>query len=258
MQRRFTALHKGLYKDDHGFGNEVALLALADWVVVVKCKHHSTSNAIKRGAHHHTESLDNKKDPHIAIAACRNGASQLYDGVMDYVNSHLGFTDICTGSIEEREALWRAMDVKLTFTDHLVALDLNWDGSRLWANCQFKNDTGIRELSVSVLTYMMKWRDYSETRWGCACSSGRLFLRGLLAGLDGLYALVEEMTNLQDLSGFERAIPAVRNFFVVVAFGGYPAESAGMELFEDDAWLLRADELRETMTSEMQYVQDLG
>ena len=143
--------------------------------------------------------------------------------------------------------------------DLLVALDLYWDDGRLWVSADFENDDIVITTLSSSHTYLFKWQGFSETRWGKACSSARLFLRGLTSGMDGLYDMVKNdaAVSMYDLHGYERATPEVRKYFVAVAFGGYPAESLVMELFEDDAWLRRSEELRDTVSSEIAYVKQL-
>lgn len=61
-----------------------------------------------------------------------------------------------------------------------------------------------------------------------------------------------------DLHGFEKATPSVRQYFVALAYGGSLAEVSVLDLFEDDAWLRRSDELRQTLGSEIDYVMELA
>lgn len=73
--------------------------------------------------------------------------------------------------------------------DELVRADPRWDGQRLLVHSSIESEPWACCLTSGLVLHLMRWRDFSETRW-CGCGpSGRLFIASLDGGMDGLHQI---------------------------------------------------------------------
>ena len=110
---------------------------------------------------------------------------------------------------------------------------------------------------TTLLRYCIGFVDFGETRWTKVGLAGRLFLRALLVGLDGLVKLSEQNDAIckWHLAGyFKRSTKAVRVYSAVAAVAGRPTESVLFDLMQDDRFLQRADHCWEILCDEFQYL----
>ena len=142
--------------------------------------------------------------------------------------------------------------------EEIVALDPVWENGRLTVNADFELDADVFKTLEAVMAYMLRFRSFSETRWGKSCRSSRFILCALAVGLDGLVEHIEadDTVSMEKLSGFTRAVPLVRQYYAVNAFGCAPAESLVLEMLEDDRFARRAAELRSGMADEVEGIID--
>ena len=92
----------------------------------------------------------------------------------------------------------------------------------------------------------MRWCDVSETRWTKVGESGRLFLKPVLIGIDGISEIARKNNSVSKwhLAGFfKKATLSVRLFLAVAALSRRATETMLLELMEDDRFLLYHDRL---------------
>ena len=157
-----------------------------------------------------------------------------------FIRRSLRFVARYTGDFNHGEALWRCLEVSSDALDVLVELDLHWDGTHLGVHNAWEGRRDCFQVVAVCVLYLFRWVSYSETRWIKGGRSGRLWLRSLLGGVEGV---------------FERA--KVRTFLVVASPCNYPMESLLLELLQDDRLLMRVGELKQVLLDEISYLDKL-
>ena len=239
LEKRVRALH-ALYYEVVDFGEHSFMLKLTDFVLVIKCFSHGCSNAIIWGLTAPRSMID-PDDAVIAIRALRNAASALSDQVDAHCVQTASFSQVRSGSEEDRERFWRALDVSDDILEEIVFVDPYWDGHKLIVNAELEGDPLVWSRLRAIVLYMFRFFYISETRWGKVGKSARFLLRALCVGLDNVVDLCKAggTCSMENLNGFYRATPAVREYYICAGTSSRPCEALVLELLQDDRFLRR-------------------
>ena len=257
LEKRVRALHE-LYYEVAELGDDAFVLKMTDLVLVIKCLSHGCSNAIIWGLQG-PRSLIDSDDPIIILKSLRKAASAINDQISTHVTQTMTFSDVRSGSQEDRERFWRSMDVEEVIIEEIVFVDPVWDGHRLTVNSELRDDPSAERRVRAIVLYLCRFFYISETRWGKSGKSSRLFIRALCVGLDNIVDLcrASDCISMENLNGFYRATPPVRTYYIIAATSTRPAESLVLEFLEDDRFLKRAHELKQLIDEEFDYVMSL-
>ena len=110
---------------------------------------------------------------------------------------------------------------------------------------------------TTLIRYCLHWVDFSDTRWTKCGESGRLYIRSLLVGIDGLVKLTEQNDAVcrWHLAGyFKRSSSSVKAYLGVAAAAGRPSESMLYDLMQDDRFLKRIHHCWQILVDELQYL----
>ena len=138
-------------------------------------------------------------------------------------------------------------------------LDLHWDGRVLRIHESWsERDDAIDTISTCLL-YLLSWCSFSETRWAKVGVCGRRYIASLCGGIDRLHEICMGDPNITKyhLSGYSKADKRARSLLCTAAYSALPSESLLLELFEDDRYLRRSEDLWHVVTTEVAYLTDL-
>jgi hypothetical protein len=232
-----------------------------DWVLGLRCVLHSASSAIKwgLGPFIFEQLLD---DLHLSIKSCNNTSQALHGCVSLFVLRHLGYRD-APQSRQERSVWWTCLGVPTPLIDWVLRVDPRWDpvSQLLRVSSELDGLLDGVQLVENVLTYFLRWRNFSDTRWAGVGPSARHLICSLAVGLEPLIKLVDANGKGNDryyLSAAKtRMLPAVKKLAAIGALSSYPIESMSLELLEDDRWLLKAESLWSEAEVEAEWVANL-
>ena len=100
---------------------------------------------------------------------------------------------------------------------------------------------------ASVVTYCVRFREFSETRWAAVGARFRLICLALLVGLERLIEMVhrDADSNTHYIGGFSKlALPGVRRYIGTAAWCATPIECVALELLQDDRFFAHAPQLK--------------
>ena len=199
------------------------------------------------------------EDAHICTRSLRNCASAFHSHIDRFLIRYLEFVPFRSASEDDARAFWVALGVDPEVAAQLAETDLHWDGARLRVHADFQLQQGALSRLHTMVLHLMRWMDFSDTRWIGSGSSGRLFMAALAGGMDGIHEVMraDPHCSRENMAGIARATPEVRMFLAGAAFSAYSTERLGLELLEDDRFLRRADELWQLMQDELLYLHDL-
>ena len=98
-----------------------------------------------------------------------------------------------------------------------------------------------------------RFNKFSETRWAAVSATGRRWILGMVVGTPAIFKMCEADQNvhMSELGGFTRCSPEVRKYLALCGMGTIVANTVALELLRDDRWLLRAPEILEKASEEM-------
>ena len=259
LSRKFIAPHKVQANLFGGGEEETLVLALQEFTFCIKCVSHGCNNGTKWGMKALASPFDTVNDAHIATTSLRHSSTAFHSNIDFLLMRYLDYVPDRSGSDDHIHAFWVALGVHPHMVDKLVQSDLHWDGARLRVHSSFQGRPRAFSELCDMVLHLMRWVDFSETRWCGSGFSGRCFFASLAGGMDGLHAILLQDPHIskEKMAGIPRATPQVRKFLAVAALSAYSTEVVGIELLEDDRFLRRGPELRSLMEDELLYLHDL-
>ena len=260
LSRHIHARHSVFYKLEVELGDLREVLESKDWVFVLKCIAHSASNSVKWGLSRVLRRIFDEKDFFVSIEALKNSRSDIHDKIGSFTASRVVFTHERTGTLSDREQLWRALGVVPTMIDTFAFMDPVYTNNVLRVNAALELEEGSRRKVGAAQLHCCTWTSMSLTRWGKVRDSAMRMVRSCLMGLEGLIDLVkqDDSISLYHLNGFDKASREVRTFYAVASISPVSAEAFVLELLQDDRFLKRADELWELIEEEFRFVLSLS
>ena len=233
------------------------LAELRDWVLTWTCCAHSCSRALKWGLRGMVTYNDMVDDVHITISSLLRGSTGIHESVPEFIMTSVLFDRPDPTNESEVEHLWALLDVDPSHLELFVQVNPVWDGKVLHVSSSLLTSPDAIGAVTTVVRYCLKWIDFSETRWAKVGQAGRLYLRSLLVGVDGVVRLTVQNDAIckWHLAGYQKkGTPAVRLYLATAALAGRPSESNLIDLLEDDRFLLRSDHCWKTLEHELQYI----
>ena len=231
---------------------------LKDWIFTWTCCAHACSRALKWGMMHIVAGCgDLLEEVHISISALLRASTGLYMCVDEFIAGYVAFDRHEPDNMAELEYLWVFLDVAPTDLALFMKVNPLWEGQKLRVNASLLADGDCVKAITTVLHYCLKWCDFSDTRWTKVGLCGRLYIRSVLVGVEGLVdlAMKNDAVCKWHLNGYKKKCsPAVRRYLGVAAASGRPSECFLLELLEDDRFLLHADRMWQTVCDEHRYL----
>ena len=162
---------------------------LKDWIFAWTCCAHACSRALKWGLMHIVTAKDLPDDVHITISALLRASTGLYMCVREFISGYVAFDRHEPDNLADLEWLWIFLDVAPTDLPLFLKVNPLWDGQKLRVNATLLNDPDCINALTTVIHYCLKWCDFSDTRWTKVGLCGRLYVRSVLIGVDGLVDL---------------------------------------------------------------------
>ena len=120
----------------------------------------------------------------MTISSLLRASTGLYLSVPEFVMTSVSFDRDDPHDIADLEQFWSFLDVEPSMMGLVVNVNPLWDGRRLRVSKALASIPDGVQRVTTVIHYMMRWVDFSETRWCKVGESGRLYLRSLLIGID--------------------------------------------------------------------------
>lgn len=259
LARKFIARHRLQAMLLEASDDERALLQAQEFTLAIKCVSHGCNNGTKWGMKIVAPDRSIIDDAHICTKSLSNCSTAFHCHIDLFITRFLTFVPERSCSMDEALAFWLCLGMHAEVADNLSRADLRWDGERLCAHLAFQDEPGAVSQIAGMVLHLMRWRDYSETRWCGSGPSGRLFLGALAGGMDGIHEIcrADPHCSEEKMAGIRRATPPVRLFLAVAALSSFPTECVGLELLDDDRFLRRGRELFQVMEDELKYLHGL-
>ena len=226
-----------------------------------RCVLHSASSSIKwaLSSFSSQQLLD---DLHLSTKSCSNSSHALHGCVPSFVLQHIGYRD-SEHSPEERTIWWSALGIPAVLIVWVLRVDPRWDrvALKLWVCSAVQDSSEGVDLVHDVLLLMLRWRDFSDTRWAGVGPSTRRLILSLAVGLEAMVQQVDRDGKGNDryyLSAAKTRLGSETNKLAAIAsLSSYPLESLSLELLQDDRWLLVWASLWAEAESEADWVSGL-
>ena len=258
--RRMQAKHSLFFDPIHSpirNAAERSVSELRDWVLCGCCIAHSCSRALKWGLKSMVSGEAFLEDTHVTISSLLRASTGLHLSVAEFVVGFVSYDRDDPEDLPELEQFWSFLDVEPSMLGLVVNVNPLWDGRRLRVSSALADAPDGVQRVTTVIHYMMRWVDFSETRWCKVGQSGRLYLRSLLIGIDQIVRITvrNDAISKWHLGGYQRrSTTEVRTYLCVAACAGRPSESLLLQLMEDDRFLLHHESLWQFVTDEFQYL----
>ena len=230
---------------------------LQDWVLTWCCIAHSASRALKWGLKLLITDSELLESIHMSISSLLRASTGIHQSVHQFIMSCVAYDRPPPTNTDEIEHLWSFLEVDDTALELFVLVNPYWDGKVLHVSAALLSGDDPIGAVTTLVRYCLRFVDFSETRWTKVGEAGRLYLRSLLVGIDGLVKLTEENDAVcrWHLAGyFKRSSKPVRVYLAVAAVASRPSESMLLDLMKDDRFLKKADHCKQILSDELSYL----
>lgn len=264
MLRRQQSRHELFYDlaESSGASQESSKMQRGkDWVAGLRCVLHCASSSIKWGLSPViTEQL--LDDLHLSIKSCNNSSNALHRCVPAFVLRFARYRRTAPDR-DGRALWWTCLGVPAPLLDWVLRVNPSWDPSVVvsWVSGELEGAVDGSDLIENVVTFFLRWRNFSGTRWAGVGPSARHLICSLVVGVEPLIRLVDAEGHGNDryhLSAAKaRTLPLVKKLAAVAALSAFPVESMSLGLLEDDRFLLVAESLWAEAQSQAEWVGSL-
>ena len=260
LDRHLRGRQSAFYDPQHGpdLGTEAPLLQSTDWMVSNPCAVHDAHNGLQWGLSALTDAttLD---DLHIVVESIRNTFASLREHIPAFLHQNLRCHEPPQPATDEVRMVWALLGVEPSWIEHIASLNPVWSGGCLYINdCEDQEQSTIEQVS-HLFFYLMRWRKFTQSRWGSIGTSCRALVATTLLGLPTLVSMTRADPHVSDyhLRGFERLSPKVMEFAIAAAAASYPMENFILAMLHDDRLLSNLTVLEEDLAEEMHYLDTL-
>jgi hypothetical protein len=165
-----------------------------DWTFFIKCVGHVTSNALKWGLS--AVLVDGLNDEvTMAIRSLRNSSKEFFKIIDKFLYHRMRYHP--TTDELQRAEFWTALGVDANILDELLLVDPRWDVQNqiLYVSSALQDDSDCMNRVASLLTYFIRWREFSATRWAGVGPSHRHLLASIAIGIDFMVPLIYDTEN---------------------------------------------------------------
>ncbi len=203
--------------------------------VFIKCVGHVTSNALKHGLSAVLEEGMNDEVA-MAIRSLRNSSEEFFKIIDKFLCHRMRFHSKTDDS--HRAEFWKALGVDEEILVELLVVDPRWDvGNQvLHVSSALQDDPDCMNRVSSLLTYFIRWKEFSATRWAGVGPSHRHLLASLATGIDYMVPLIYDTANTSTyyLTKFKELTTEGRFYVAVGSMMSYPVEWFSAQMLEDD------------------------
>ena len=266
----YSALSR-LFKQQHRHDAAVAikhnpmrkLQRELEWVESAGCALHDGHNSLKWALECNGKEAKELLDSMWAIfVSMRNS----YDLILEHIGSWVARNIVWKRPADcpprhQLQQTWECLGVDPVFTSILAdTLQLHWDFARsqlcVSADVQ-KDPKAMSEISGALLG-LWKFKLFSDSRWitiGCNC---RTMVAALLTGLPSLIHYVKQCSSsVYHLKGWSHLGFVTKRFMVLAALLAFVPDSAVGMIFEDARVARSADAIKDSMLSELAWLEGL-
>ena len=227
--------------------SEQFLLGWSDIVVDIKCVLHGLHNAMKWGLRPHWDS-ELSDTLHIVILSLRQSSVELADHIPEFLEKCLLYEDVPLDGWNEydlaRRHVWRLLGVDEEALEDLMLVNPRWDQGRkkLLVNAHLEWDPLASSKVTTCIAMMMRWHNFTGSRFAGLSQACRLLLRSMLVGIDSLVAvtLADQAVSKYYLCGYKKITTPIRHFVAITALSAQPLESVTLSMLGEDRFLLLA------------------
>ena len=187
-----------------------------------------------------TEALSH--DAHLVIKSLLNSSGPIMDRVDDFLSTRLHYDDERDPSTSTYASFWVLLGVDDPAMLQRI-LDVNpwWDRAnqilRVSSSLKRAPDQGFAQIKGIVL-YCLRWKNWSDTRWGMMPHCSRLYLRSRAVGVEYLAQMVtddrQSSSDKEYLGGYQRFICSdIEKLFTIAAVALRPLER-GIDRYMED------------------------
>ena len=260
LDRLLRQRRAAFYSPAHGpdLGGDAPLLALMDWHVTTGCCLHDASNGLKWGMFPFT-APGLLEDLHISIESLRNSFGFIHPHIGAFLSRCLKF-EAPSGDKDEVRQFWSMLGVEPHWLDELCDLNPHWRDGSLWVSSEVQQGREGFDRVASMMMYMLKWKQFSSTRWATVGSSCRYLMKSLCVGLDELVRLTKAGPHVSGyhINGFAKCGRAVRKYACIASMGSFPLEAFLLEVMEDDRVCRHLPALEECVQDELACVERMS
>ena len=128
------------YYEIADLGLHADFLRITDWLLFLKCRQHSCSNAIVWAMKLINGEVSDIRDPSICTEALQNTTYELLDRVPEFVQHFVTFPAIRSGTFEERVRFGRALEADEKLIEEFTHIDPFGENDRLVCNSDIETD----------------------------------------------------------------------------------------------------------------------
>ena len=232
---------------------------LRDWCFTWHCVAHSCSLALKWGLAPLALGEEFTEGVHVSVSGLLRASTGLLVSVKEFIGRYVAFDLVEVADPADLEFLWSYLDVPPKLLPVFCRVCPQWKGNRLHVRASLVNDVdGIDAITVCI-KHCMRWCDFSDTRWTKVGECGRLVMKSLLVGIDGIVSIActNSAVTKWHLNGWiKRASSSVRLYLGVASVAARATESMLVDLMEDDRFLIHQAKCWEIMQDELDLVRN--
>ena len=260
LDRHLRGRQGAFYDPAHGpdHGRAAPLLNNTDWMLSSPCAVHDAHNGLKWGLDAVTESTT-LEDLHIAVESLRNSFAAVRAHITPFLQRRLRFHNPPLEASDGDCALWVLLGLEADWVEVIMGLNPLWKDGWLFVNDVVEPESTSLEQVSHLIFHLMRWRQFTQSRWASLGASCRALLASLLLGLTEIVSITRDNPHVSDyhLGGFERLSEHVMRFAIVCAAGAYPIENFIQCMLHDDRLLRRLSTLEEDLQEEVHYLEHL-
>ena len=142
VSRKVEALHDTYYELLPP-SDEALKLRLQEFIFTIKCVEHGCNSGTRWGIKIVVNKPNLNEELHIYTKSCRNCSSAFHSRIETFLRTNLRFNEHRSGSDDDIQAWWNALQVQPEMVEILIRLDVFWDGQALRVHVFFEDDVTL-------------------------------------------------------------------------------------------------------------------
>ena len=238
-------------------GVDGGLPDLLDWVCSTACGNHDGQNALKWGLK--LLGFDQAavhKALWVAIASCRNAydlvSSFIHDFVVRYLSPQARMVGYSTAY-----TFWVALGVEVNVCELLAELGLFWHNGKLVVDRALLGRESLISDAEHCITTVLKFKQFSDSRWVTMGGSCRTITAGRQLGLDHLVSMIRADGSTSDyyIHGYAELGKEARIYSTIAALVCNIPDALLLELLEDPRLAVRVKEVKAAVDEEVAWLK---
>ena len=238
-----------------------SLLHLTQFVVTTPCACHDVSKANQWALFFEYSNKELLRDVFVAVESVRHSMDLVRSHMEQWIAQSLVFTEpLAADEIEHLRITWVALGVECKFVELLAeTLQLRCRGGQLLLTSSCSSMEDLIGTVKAALLAGWSFKRFTESRWATIGASTQGVVFGYLTGLPSLISFIfdDPSSSKFYLNGWRRLVGDRVQFVVTQALVTRVSEGLLLELMEDSRVMLRIDELKEVLRSEISWLCNL-